>query len=159
MGSQLIIKSLELHTATASKRYDFSRGVTAITGPIGSGKSSLFELLKYGLGGRAKAMPAIRDNVKKVIIEITVGDSHLRLTRNFGENTIEVYDAADDVRLPDWAATNRKAMLRASQELLRLVGLPPDLRIPKSRAKPTGETVPISFFDLYRYLYLDQNFL
>jgi hypothetical protein len=157
MGNRLVIESLEIRTEAATKVYSFSRGVTAVTGPIGSGKSSLFELIKYGLGGRAQVMPAVRDNVKTVTLQIQIGTDRLTLTRTLGSHTIEVFDIQEGVRLPDWSTTNRKNMPKASQELLARVGLPHDLRVPRRRTKPTGETVPISFFDVYRYLYLGQN--
>jgi hypothetical protein len=157
MGSRLIVESLEIRTDNNTKVYTFSRGVTAITGPIGSGKSSLFELIKYGLGGRAQVMPAIRDNVKTIALQVRFESEHLVLTRTLGSHTIEVFDIRNGVRLNDWATTNRKNTPKASQELLKAVGLPSDLRVPKRRSRPTGDTVPISFFDVYRYLYLDQN--
>ena len=57
MGQPLIIERLTVHTDSHSAAYDFSPGVTAIAGPIGSGKSSMLELIKYGLGGRAGSCP------------------------------------------------------------------------------------------------------
>jgi len=74
-----------------------------------------------------------------------------------GGRTIDVVDAITGERAGTWATTHRRNVRRASQELLAAVALPRDLRIPRRRTRPTGETVPISFFDVYRYLYLDQN--
>ncbi|GAA0335753.1 hypothetical protein NE235_14925 [Actinoallomurus spadix] len=157
MSEQLVIESLTVRTENASETYRFSPGVTAITGPMGSGKSSMLELIKYGLGGRAQVMPAIRDNVTLVQLKVRTGTHSLELTRALGGRLIDVTDAASGSQVGTWATTNRRNFPKASQELLAAVGLPRELRVPKRRTRPTGETVPISFFDVYRYLYLSQN--
>ncbi|NDU75685.1 AAA family ATPase [Actinomadura sp. DSM 109109] len=157
MSEQLVIEGLTVRTERTSQTYQFSAGVTAITGPMGSGKSSMLELIKYGLGGRAQVMPAIRDNVTLVQLKVRTGTHHLELTRSLGGRLVDVVDATSGERIGTWATTNRRNFPRASQELLAAVGLPRELRVPKRRTRPTGDTVPISFFDVYRYLYLSQN--
>ena len=102
-------------------------------------------------------MPAVRDNVTVVSLRLWIGSEHLELTRALGSRLVDVVDLKLQESVGTWATTNRKNMRRAAKELLGAVGLPPDLRVPKRRTRPTGETVPISFFDVYRYLYLDQN--
>ena len=57
MSQPLIIKRLIVYTDSHSATYDFAAGILVIAGPIGSGKSSMLELIKYGLGGRALIMP------------------------------------------------------------------------------------------------------
>jgi hypothetical protein len=157
MGKMLVIESLTVRATTAVATYSFSDGVTAVTGPIGSGKSSMFELIKYAMGGSARVMPAVRDNVTQVKLQIRVGDERLELTRNLGGRLVDVVDLTTGESRGTWATTNRKNFPKASQEFLRLIGLPSNLRVPKRRTRPTGETVALSFFDVYRYLYLDQN--
>jgi AAA domain len=157
MGQPLIIESLTIYTDSEFATYSYSPGVTAVAGPIGSGKSSMLELIKYGLGGRARVMPAIRDNVQRITLRIRIGTSHLELTRELKAHTIDVTDATTGERVGTWATTNRKNMPRVGEELLAAVGLPRDLRIPRRMTRPTAETVKVSFYDVYRYLYLDQN--
>ncbi|MGW3915012.1 outer membrane protein assembly factor BamB family protein [Streptomyces sp. NPDC005070] len=66
-----------------------------ITGPIGTGKSSLLMLFKHALGGSAVLTPAVRENVLSVRAEVVAGDERVVLRR-----TIEG-DAADTVDLLD----------------------------------------------------------
>jgi AAA domain len=157
VGAKFLIESLEIRTNFDTATYRFSSGVTAVTGPLGSGKSSMLELIKYMLGGRAKVMPAIRDNVNLIVLRIRVGQEHWELTRQLGEHTLDVVDLTSGESLGTWAVTNRQNMRRLGPELMRALDLPADWRIPSSRKRPRGKTVPISFGDVYRYVYLDQN--
>ncbi|MEV7507850.1 AAA family ATPase [Streptomyces sp. NPDC091201] len=157
MGSSIRINRVTIKTSDAQAVYSFDRPVTFITGSIGVGKSSLLELLKYGFGGNANLMPAIRSNVKFVEVDAEFEGRSYRFIREMGETTLDVVDADSGEIIGPWSVTNRKYMSKASQQLLSLLGLPADLRIPKRRVKPTSDTVGISFFDLYRYVYLGQN--
>jgi hypothetical protein len=157
LGKKLFIESLEIRTDAAAATYRFKPGVNAITGPISSGKSSLLELIKYGLGGTALVMPAVRDNVRTVVLRFRAGDEHWEFTRALGSHVVQVYDLKSQEALGEWAATNRQNMRRIGSELMDALGLPRDWRIAKSRKRPTDETVPVSFWDVYKYLYVDQN--
>jgi AAA domain len=157
MGKRLVVESLTLRTATDEAIYRFSAGVTAVSGPIGSGKSSLLELIKYALGGRAQVMPAVRDNVTLLVLRVRIGDEYLELTRALGGRLIDVVDLKTQERKATWATTNRKNVPYAGRELLTAAGIRSDLRVPRRRSRPMGDTVAITFYDVYRYLYLDQN--
>lgn len=157
MGKRFVIDSLEVRTDTDSETYVFRTGVNAITGPVGSGKSSMLELLKYGLGGSAKVMPAVRDNVRTVKVRFRVGDEHWEFTRALRSHVVQVFDLKTQESLGAWAATNRQNMRTVGPSLLDALGLPSNWRIPKSRKNPTEDTVPVSFWDVHKYLYLDQN--
>jgi hypothetical protein len=157
MASVIKIKSITIRTAVSQATYDFEGPLTLITGSIGVGKSSLLELLKYGLGGSAKLMPAIRGNVKLVEVNAEFSGRPYRFLREMGDTKVDVLDVATGEIVGPWSVTNRKYMPKASQQLLTVLGLPADLRIPRRRVKPTSDTVGISFFDLYRYIYLGQN--
>jgi DNA repair exonuclease SbcCD ATPase subunit len=110
LGKQLFIESLEIRTDTAAETYRFEPGVNAITGPISSGKSSLLELIKYGLGGTALVMPAVRDNVRTVVLRFRAGDEHWEFTRALRSHVVQVYDLKSQESLGEWAATNRQNM-------------------------------------------------
>ena len=157
MGKQLVIESLQVRTDSHSQTYEFKTGVNAVTGPISSGKSSMLELLKYGLGGSALVMPAVRDNVRTISIRFWAGDEHWEFTRSLGSNVVQVFDLTTQESLGEWAATNRQNMHKVGPKLMAALELPSDWRIPRSRKKPTEDTVPVSFWDVYKYLYLDQN--
>lgn len=157
MGKRLVIESLEVRTGTDSATYSFRTGVNAVTGPVGSGKSSMLELLKYSLGGSAKVMPAVRDNVQTVKVRFRAGDEHWEFTRALRSHVVQVFDLKTQESLGEWAVTSRQNMRKVGPSLLDALGLPSDWRIPKSRRNPTDDTVPVSFWDVHKYLYLDQN--
>ncbi|MGY5013212.1 hypothetical protein ACWCY6_34865 [Streptomyces sp. 900105755] len=158
MGSTIRIRQLTVKTNSEQAVYRFEHQVTIATGSIGVGKSSLLELIKFGLGSQnAKLMPAVRQHVASIELQIILGERRYRLIREMNQNTIDVVDESTGEIIGPWAVTNRKYMPKASQQLLAALGLPPDLRIPRKRTKPTSETVGLSFFDLYRYVYLGQN--
>lgn len=137
MGKRFIIESLEVRTDTSEQTYEFNTGVNAVTGPVGSGKSSMLEVLKYGLGGSAKLMPAVRDNVKIVKVKFRAGDEHWEFTRELRSNVVSVVDLKTQEPLGEWARTDRQNMRKVGPALLDALGLPSDWRIPKSRKKPT----------------------
>jgi len=53
VASELRIKSVSLVGAPMPHSWQFPRGVTVIVGDSGGGKTSLLNLIKYGLGGKA----------------------------------------------------------------------------------------------------------
>ncbi len=134
-------------------RYDFRTGLNAVVGSYGTGKSSLFELIKYGLGGSAEIMPAIADNLAEVELEATVGTSRLRLVRSNGRNRVAVTEAHTGTLVGTW--TTRGGSAPASAALLEYLGVPAARLSRRSTSGATSE--PLSFFDLYRYCYLQQN--
>ncbi|MFE7961613.1 AAA family ATPase [Streptomyces cellulosae] len=157
MASVIRIKDITIKTPTHRATYPFDGPLTLITGSIGVGKSSLLELLKYGLGGSAKLMPAIRANVATVEVNAEFSGRLYRFQREMGDTKVDVLDVLSGEIIGPWSVTNRKYMPKASQQLLTILGLPADLRIPRRRVRPTSDTVGVSFFDLYRYIYLGQN--
>ncbi len=157
MGTRLSIRGLTLETATDVASYTFHDGVNAVVGPIGTGKSSMLELIKFGLGGNAQIMPDVHNNVTVVRLEVQVGEDLLQLRRAMDGRLVDVHDARSGELLGVWSTHQRKHHRRAAQELMGLLGLPDDLRVPRRRTSPNGETVPLTFFDIYRYVYLSQN--
>ncbi|MEU4932742.1 AAA family ATPase [Streptomyces yokosukanensis] len=157
MASVIRVKGITIKTPTHRATYPFDGPLTLITGSIGVGKSSLLELLKYGLGGSAKLMPAIRANVATVEVNAEFSGRLYRFQREMGDTKVDVLDVLTGEIIGPWSVTNRKYMPKASQQLLTILGLPADLRIPRRRVRPTSDTVGVSFFDLYRYIYLGQN--
>ncbi|WP_158698227.1 AAA family ATPase [Streptomyces griseorubens] len=157
MASVIRIKDITIKTPTHRATYPFDGPLTLITGSIGVGKSSLLELLKYGLGGSAKLMPAIRANVATVEVNAEFSGRLYRFQREMGDTKVDVLDVLSGEIIGPWSVTNRKYMPKASQQLLTILDLPADLRIPRRRVRPTSDTVGVSFFDLYRYIYLGQN--
>ena len=151
MARTLTFHRLELITKKGVSAYDFSYGLNVLTGDYATGKSSMFELIKFALGSRsAELMPDIRRNLEAATLEVTVGRARLRMTRTHGSNTVSVTMRSGSNEA--WTAAAGGRLPRAAIRLLELLEFPV-LRLPR-RSGPASE--PITFFDLYRYVYLPQ---
>jgi len=151
MAVHLQFHRLNLKTAQATSRYEFKPGLNVVTGSYKTGKSSMLELLKFALGARgAKLMTTIEENLQNVTLEVTIGADRLSLSRAVGQNQVTVtrVDGSSD----RWTATSGK-MLRSGVEILKL------LHFPIARLSNNSETgsEPLTFFDLFRYVYLPQD--
>ncbi|MEU4516525.1 AAA family ATPase [Nonomuraea wenchangensis] len=151
MSVPLQFHSIELNTDTDTSAYSFTSGLNAVIGSYGTGKSSLFELIKFALGARkAKIMPTVRQHLRSVVLDVTVGHNRVQLTRSVGENRISVrHENGTSQR---WSATGGN-LPSAGGQLLEMLGLP-TVRLSK-RGSEKGE--PLTFFDLYRFVYLPQS--
>lgn len=58
---------------------------------------------------------------------------------------------------PLGAEPSDSEQIAVESRMIRYKYGPWDLRVPRRMSRPTADTVKISFFDVYRYLYLDQN--
>ncbi|GAB1331634.1 AAA family ATPase [Streptomyces sennicomposti] len=156
MSVHLRIVSLTVTTAEAEQTYRFDRPATVITGPIGTGKSSLLMLFKHALGGKAMLTPAVRDNVLSVQAEVVAGDERVVLRRTIEGDTADTVDLLD----PHSLALERTLPLRATEEggstlsdyLLDALGFPRE----QVAARREGAARPqnLTFNDLYAYVYL-----
>jgi hypothetical protein len=98
------IDAVGVDTTEGAVRYDFPSDLTVLAGPTGVGKTTLLELVKYGLGCTAKLAPAAIDYVSDVTVDITIGASRLRITRSIDSGkgrTARVTDLVTRERLPD----------------------------------------------------------
>ncbi|KOV60804.1 hypothetical protein ADL01_32840 [Streptomyces sp. NRRL WC-3618] len=155
MAVHLRIVALTVTTAEAEQTYRFDRPATVITGPIGTGKSSLLMLFKHALGGSAMLTPAVRDHVLSVQAEVVAGDERVVLRRTIEGDTADTVDLLD----PHSLALERTLPLRASEgattlsdHLLDALGFPRE----QIAARREGAARPqnLTFNDLYAYVYL-----
>jgi hypothetical protein len=148
------IHHLSLRTAKGTSEYEFAPGINVVSGSYGTGKSSMFELIKYGLGSSsAEIMPAIENNLIETTLEVTIGKTRIALSREFGQNRLLATFLRDGKRTEEWSATRIKAAPLASDRLLELLGVKLARLVRKGFG---GSSVAISFFDLFRYMYLPQ---
>ncbi|MBF8185987.1 AAA family ATPase [Nonomuraea sp. K274] len=151
MSVYLQFHSIDLNTDVDSSSYSFTSGLNAVIGSYGTGKSSLFELIKFALGARnVKIMPTVKQRLRSVVLNVTLGSNRMQLQRNAGENHILVSNS--DGTTERWTATGGK-LPAAGDRLLERVGIP-SVRLSKKGAEK-GD--PLTFFDLYRYVYLPQS--
>lgn len=152
MTTRLLLRSLALLGHSGEATYEFRPGINVIHGETGSGKSSLFEAFKYGIGGRGTLSPAVRDGVQRIRTRLRIGGSEYQFTRRVGATTVEVAEA-DGTLLDIMAVNRRKDMPPLSDFLLSTAGLPEV----KLSSKQSSRTDRITFWDFFGYAYIPQS--
>lgn len=157
MTRRLVFQSLSLDTSSGQHTYEFTQPITVLSGPYGTGKSSLLELIKHALGGTATLTPAVQGNVRRVVLTAQVGDRTLILRRSTQGSMghVDVVDPGSGVterRLPVKPRTGQPTISSYLLDLLEL----PQTAIPSSRARSRGKATNITFNSVYTYLYLEQ---
>lgn len=156
MRFDIQFRSLRLEARTgAEATYHFSPRVNIVVGPFGSGKTSLLELLKYGIGGSGDLSQTVEREVSAVVVECKLGGTAWRFRRKIGDSLIEVFDLAGtlEAALHTRAAGKRE---RPSEWLLDVLGIPP-MRVRRAKQRASGVSELVSFFDFYAYAYLPQS--
>lgn len=78
--------------------YNFSDGLTFIYGNVGTGKTTMLNLLMYCLGGEIIKTPAMVKCLDAVQLEISIQDREYRLFRKFDTRRILVENVQKEVR-------------------------------------------------------------
>jgi hypothetical protein len=164
MTTTFRLESLHIVTSAGPIVYTFPTDLTILAGDTGVGKTSLLELVKFGLGGEGLIAPVVADHVSEVHLSIQAGESRLQLTRSISEQyrkVVRVVDLVTREQLPDHAVGNPARRNDASREpsisdlLLTALSLPTDLRAaPLSGSRPGTR---ITFNDVFRYMYVPQR--
>lgn len=82
MTTRFRLDAVTLDTVQGDVTYQFPSPLTVLAGRVGVGKSTLFELIKYGLGGNGQLAQVAVDSVRDVRLRITVGQARYALTRS-----------------------------------------------------------------------------
>jgi len=129
MTARFRLDAVSLDTTEGTVTYQFPSALTVLAGPVGVGKSTLFELIKYGLGGNGELALVAVNNVRDVAVQLTVGDERFTLTRSLDptkKNTVRVVDRITRERLPDHFVKDREPSINTL--LLDALGLPAEMR-------------------------------
>src|SRR5450759_3107891 len=92
MSEVIVIEELSLVTETNRHRYAFRPGTNVITGPVGTGKSSLLELIRYALGDDAVLSKAVLAAVQRVVLRIRLGNDTWVLERRIKSGLVQLLD-------------------------------------------------------------------
>lgn len=150
MATNLTFHRLELRTRVGVSSYEFQAGLNVVTGDYATGKSSLFELIKFTMGSRnPDLMPDIKRHLTSASLDITIGRDRLQLTRSLGSNSISVVSRTGLNEV--WTATQGR-LPRAAIRLLEMLQFPV-VRLAR-RSGPPSE--PLTFWDVFKYVYLPQ---
>lgn len=161
---KLMIQSLVLLCRQSEERIRFSSRLSFFHGQMSTGKSSIAELIDYGLGGSLQKTPAIQSELVGTQLQLIVGDTTLLVERNPAtpgsvELTWESQGEAGRENLPLQAGSQPVAgedIYNYSDFLLRHLGSPL-LKVRKRKGDPDSELQRLSFRDFFKFSYLDQS--
>lgn len=151
------IESVHLETRNGTVAYTFSSDLTVLSGHTGVGKTTLFELIKYGLGGDGLLAPVARENITDVHVSIHIGELRLRLSRGLAaelQRTIRVTDLVTGERLRDHTVGGEERPI--SDLLMTAMGLETGLLAAARGGRSTSAGAKITFNDIFHFMYIPQ---
>ncbi|MGL5827879.1 MAG: AAA family ATPase [Nocardioides sp.] len=152
------IESVRLDTNSGAVDYSFPGDLTVLAGQTGVGKTTLLELVKFGLGGKGRLAPVARQHITDVHVSIQIGDLRLRLSRGLAtdrQRTVRVLDLIAGERMYDhYVGGDERAI---SNLLLTAMGLEAGLRAAARGGRSTSAGGQITFNDIFRFMYVPQS--
>jgi chaperonin cofactor prefoldin len=143
----------------------FFRGVNVVYGDSTTGKSSILELINYLLGSSTFIYDEeIESSVSYAILEVNLGSTLFTIKRDIFDNSkfIEVYKSSyqniDEV-FPKKYSPNYSTIAPDGFYLdfiMTSLDLP-SIRIRQAPTQPDSNMVRLSFRDIFKYCYLDQD--
>lgn len=152
------IESVHLDTNKGTVDYSFPGDLTVLAGHTGVGKTTLLELIKFGLGGDGQLAPVARQHVTDVHVSIRIGDLRLQLSRGLDadrQRTVRVLDLVTGERMRDHYVGGDERPI--SDLLLTAMGLEAGLRAAARGGRSTSAGSQITFNDIYRFMYVPQS--
>ncbi|MDX3002042.1 hypothetical protein PWY87_10205 [Kribbella solani] len=153
------INTIRIDTTDGVVEYEVPADITVLAGPTGVGKTTLLELVKFGLGGRGKLAPVARDHIDAISLGVELGNDGFLLTRHLDaerSRTVQVVDLAEQVQLPDYDIS-LDAEYSLNTLLMTALGLPVDARAAARGKSSTRRGARITFIDIFGYLYVSQS--
>lgn len=127
--------------------YNFSDGLTFIYGNVGTGKTTMLNLLMYCLGGEIIKTPAMVKCLDAVQLEISIQDREYRLFRKFDTRRILVENVQKEVRF--WMNN-----IDLSDYIHYLCGLPV---VNQAVGNRTEKKVKLTLANYFWFAYLKQS--
>lgn len=145
---------------------NFKNGINIILGNSDTGKSSILELINYALGASQITLyTEIESTGRSVYLEVLLGEKTHTLKRELLDNKkwVAAYPCSYEQTFsygkpallsPNFASTAPDGFL--SDYLLVNLGLP-TIKIKEAPTKSDSKMIRLSFRDLFKYMYLDQD--
>lgn len=162
----LLLKNLILHGHRKDYRVKFHPGINIIYGDADTGKSSILRLVYYLLGGKQiKIDEEISSSVKYAVLEITVNGTPYCISRDIFNPTrdVDVYSCKYSEISNSFPEKYKSSITKGddqnkslSEFILEALELPA-VRLKQAPTKDSSETARLSFLDLFKFIYLDQD--
>lgn len=160
---RLEVKKLHLGLRRSNEVINLPRAIY-FYGPIGSGKSSIGRLVDYCLGATSKWTPALQAEMTSVALELEVNGTPLTLHRDRDAGQVlATWRAEDDLLQVLIPTKDASGEVLPGTEVMVLSDLlfylakedPPFVR--RRKGTPDEHLERLSFRDLFRFCYLDQD--
>jgi hypothetical protein len=160
---KIVLKSLQLKFRRSTETLHFEH-VNFFYGKIGAGKSSIVRLIDYCLGANISFTPALQLEFVQATLSLEVAGRPLAIYREKDSRNViaawadggENLEVLIPAREADGIVVPGTSIEVLSDLIFHLAGLPPPL-VRKGRKNGEKGLVRLSFRDLYRYCYIDQD--
>lgn len=166
LSQGLLLKNLILHGHRKDYRVKFHPGINIIYGDADTGKSSILRLVYYLLGGKQiKIDEEISSSVKYALLEITINGSPYCISRDIFNpaRDIDVYSCKYSEISKSFPEKYKSSITKGddqnksfSEFILEALELPA-VRLKQAPTKDSSETARLSFLDLFKFIYLNQD--
>ncbi|MDQ1627199.1 MAG: hypothetical protein QOI54_943 [Actinomycetota bacterium] len=157
MTTRFRLEAVSLNTSNGEVRYTLPSDLTVLAGPTGVGKTTLLELVKFGVGGEGLLAPVALQHVVTVILDVAVGQERYRLSRELDPQrraAVRVDDLVTGDRLSDHRVDDQLPSL--SSLLLAALGMPDDMRAAARTGSSANTGARITFNDVFTFMYVPQ---
>lgn len=168
MASSILINHLIVVGRKKNYKVDFEPGVNIIYGDSATGKSSILNLIDYLLGAKHFSLyPEIEAVARYAVLDVTLNEDRYTIKRDIFDPSkpIEVfpceYSKVEKYRpkkfLPNFQPNSRYPDLGFYSEFLFDALNFSNVKIKESPTKDDSKLVRLSFRDLFKYCYVDQD--
>lgn len=162
----LLLKNLVLHGHRKDYRVPFHPGINIIYGDADTGKSSILRLVYYLLGGKeVKLDKEITSSVKYATLELKINGLPYCISRDLfnASRDVDVYSCELTKISTTFPEKYKSSVTKGDEQnkslsdfLLEALEFP-SVRIKQAPTKDSSETARLSFLDLFKFMYLDQD--
>ncbi|XKK39962.1 hypothetical protein HFP72_03930 [Nocardiopsis sp. ARC36] len=147
------VEALELITEKGKPdRRTFRKGLNLLIGAPGSGKSTIIELIRFGLGLRAQQTPVVERWVLRVLVDIVAGEHRLRLTRRVRTpGSVEVMDLTSQEMLGEYPVDPSEDEVGIGTALLEWLGVPANIEVTVHNRRKL-----VNFEHVWEYMHVPQ---